>query len=228
MLVDTSNPFVTSAIKAMLFWGLYEGAELRFIRRYLRQDLDVVELGGSIGVVTCQIRKLISPDKRLICVEANPELIGTIENNLRLNDLVAGVSVLNFAIGYDDSHCHSVPMDFTGDNVGGHVSQTLQTGHTVNIPKATLSRIIEDNRLSSYVLVSDIEGAEAGIAIKDRAALRNCEQIIIELHDTVLDGVAISAQRLYQTFAGIDGFELRASYGPVYVFENSKQLNQEL
>lgn len=205
----------------MLFWGLYESAEIRFIQRYLRHDLDVVELGGSIGVVTCHIRKLISPDKRLICVEANPYLTGAIEDNLRLNDLVEGVSVLNRAIGYDASHYESVPMDFDGDNVGGHISQTTHSGHETSIQRTTLSQIIEDHSLHSYVLVSDIEGAEAGIAIKDRAALRNCEQIIIELHDTVLDGVGITAERLYQSFTDISGFKLRASYGPVYVFENS-------
>lgn len=221
IVVDTSNPLVTSTIKAMLFWGLYESAEIRFIRRYLRHDLDVVKLGGSIGVVTCQIRRLISPDRKVVCVEANPELTGAIKNNLRLNDLVNGVSVLNLAIGYDASHCKSVPMDFDGDNLGGLLSQTLHAGHETNIQRTTLSQIIEDYGLTSYVLVSDIEGAEAGIAIKDRAALRNCKQIIIELHDTVLDGVAISAERLYQSFTDIHGFKLRASHGPVYVFENS-------
>lgn len=225
IVVDTSNPLVTSRIKGMLFWGLYESAEIRFIRQHLRHDLDVVELGGSIGVVTCQIRRLISPDRKVVCVEANPDLIGAIENTLRLNDLVKGVSVLNLAIGYDASHCHSVPMDFDGDNLGGHISPSSNTAHKTNVQRATLSQIIEDNGLSSYVLVSDIEGAEAGIAINERGALRNCKQIIIELHDTVLDGVAVSVERMRQAFTDIHGFKLRDSHGPVCVFENSNSSN---
>ncbi|MDX6611681.1 MAG: hypothetical protein QOD75_867 [Blastocatellia bacterium] len=223
ILVDTNNPLVSAKTKAMLFWGLYESAEIRFIQRHLRRDLDVVELGGSIGVVTCQIRKLIASDRKVICVEANPKLIGSIQNNLHLNKLTAGVAILNRAIGYDSAHTQAVPMNFSGDNLGGHISSSSDTDHKVNVERGTLSQILEDNSLDSYVLVSDIEGAEAGIALNDSSALKNCRQIIIELHDAVLDGVAISVDRLFRMFSEVHGFQLRDSYGPVYVFENSNQ-----
>jgi hypothetical protein len=36
-------------VNAMLYWGIYESAEIRFVRRYLGNELDVIELGSSLG-----------------------------------------------------------------------------------------------------------------------------------------------------------------------------------
>ena len=71
---DTSSPRIAASSKAALFWRLYESAEIRYVNRWLSPDLDVVELGSSIGVVSSHIRRRLKPDRRLICVECDGEL----------------------------------------------------------------------------------------------------------------------------------------------------------
>src|SRR2546423_14009346 len=73
--VDTSDPAIAPRVKASLFWGFYESAEIRFVRQYLRRDCDAVELGSSLGVVSCNVRRRLMPRRRLVCVEANPRLL---------------------------------------------------------------------------------------------------------------------------------------------------------
>jgi len=46
-----------SKIKASIFWGIYESAEIRFIKKYIDDQYDIVDLGSSIGVSSVFIGK---------------------------------------------------------------------------------------------------------------------------------------------------------------------------
>jgi len=61
LIIDTSSPVVTPNIKAALLLQGYESGEYRFVRRYVPTDCDVIELGGSLGVISCTIRRRIDP-----------------------------------------------------------------------------------------------------------------------------------------------------------------------
>lgn len=74
MIIDTQNQYLTPSTKAEIFWGIYEGAEARFIQKYLTGDLGVIELGASIGIVSCCIKKKLNGKSKLIAVEAHPGL----------------------------------------------------------------------------------------------------------------------------------------------------------
>ncbi len=74
-VIDTSNSQVVKPQTASdLVLKIYERAEIDQVRSYLVPDYDVIELGGSIGVNTMQIRKKMGAGKRLITVEASPSL----------------------------------------------------------------------------------------------------------------------------------------------------------
>jgi hypothetical protein len=49
--------------KCALVFRMYESAEIRFIHRYLPNNIDVIELGSSIGVTSCEIRRMIKHDR---------------------------------------------------------------------------------------------------------------------------------------------------------------------
>ena len=98
--VDTSHAAISPSIKASLFWGLYESAEIRLVQRYLRPDLDVVELGSSLGVVACHIRRILSPDRRLVCVEADSSLLPILTSTLQRNACAGNLTIVAGAIDY--------------------------------------------------------------------------------------------------------------------------------
>lgn len=221
-VIDTSCALVNPEVKALLFWRLYESAEMRFVNQYLRRDLDVIELGSSLGVIACQIRRRINESSKLVCVEAIPELADQIDVNLNINALNKGVSIVRKAIDYGSPRGHTISFARGKSTIAGKIACRQDQGGHLIIETTTLSQVIGEHGIGDYVLVSDIEGAEAGIALQEKSALRNCKQIIIELHPTNFNDLEIDADQMCEIFINVHGFTLRDRYGPVCVFE--KQL----
>jgi hypothetical protein len=71
-----------AALVASIFWGLYESAEVRFVRRYLDPDLDCLELGSGIGLVSRVIAEALQPGRLLVCLEAREDLLACARENV--------------------------------------------------------------------------------------------------------------------------------------------------
>jgi FkbM family methyltransferase len=157
---------------AKLFFGIYERAEIYCIQRYLPSTLDVIELGGSLGVTTCHISRKLAPSRRVICVEAREDLCKQIEYVLAANRL-SNVTVVNRAIDYDSD-------TVTFETMGGTLSGRIGSGD-LTINATTLSDLVHNYGLSQYSLVVDIEGAEVPLLLKDGHALAQCRCLLIEM-----------------------------------------------
>ncbi len=196
--IDTSSPRVRSKTASDLFFGFYERAEIDQIQRYLDPDVDVVELGGSIGVGSTVIRRKMNASRKLVVIEADPDLAYQIKLNMRLNGILTHNVVIECkAIDY--SGLDSVSFMQQESNLSGRYSAG-QTGiGTIEVPTTTLSSILNRNELAEYSLISDIEGMEIPLFFQDEEALANCRQILIEI-----DGVEYKGQSL-----SVDDIEYR-------------------
>jgi len=107
-VIDTSDEVIAPRVKAKLFLRGYEHDEIRFVKRHLRRDLDVIELGSSLGVVAAHIARKLDPGRRLVCVEANPALLKSIWTNVHQNAPHARLDVVSGAVEYppDVIHVH--------------------------------------------------------------------------------------------------------------------------
>ena len=215
LTIDLHSCYVNPEIKASIFWGFYERAEIRFIQQYLRNDLDVIELGSSLGVTSSHICKKLSVSRQIICVEANPFLIEILARNVArhssgrnsiIHAAVAerdGMGKLKFFIGHDN----------TRSNLGS------LTDNGVDVPRISLSQITSRYQLKDYSLVSDIEGAEVNFIMDDIGALDRCQQIVIELHKTMWSGKSLEIEELVDKITEDHHFSLRTQHGAVFVFE---------
>jgi len=215
--VALDAPGVTPRTAAQIFWGIYESAELRFIERYLRPDLDVVVIGASIGAVTSAIALHQDPARRLVCVEANPQLIDLLRRNVASNAPGHPVEVVHRAISYGG---RTVRFGFGTTNTSGRLDQEDPGAEAVEVPASTLAELLRERDITRYALVADIEGAEAALIDKDADALLRCEQILIELHPTRFEDRDLGVEDLLH---GIEahGFALRARHGNVCFFERT-------
>ena len=217
--VDTSSPSVLPSTKAALFWGIYESAEARFVQSYLRRDLDVVELGSSLGVISAQIARRLGPSGTLICVEANPHLIGVIEKNVRRNCALARNRIVHGALSYDRGEKRShVAFAIDADNTASSLAGGGVGGEVVQVPALTLGELLNEHGVGEYTLVSDVEGAEIGF-IENDGELSRCRQLIIELHEADWGGRHFTVEEMRETLERRHGFRTRARHGPVFVFE---------
>lgn len=214
---DTSDPAIPDRVKAALAFRLYESSELRFLHAYLRPDLDVVELGGSMGVMATNIVRAQAAGHRLVTVEANPRLVPVLRGHAEGHAPPGhDVSVVHAAVAHGGTE--TVTLSFGDTSTNARVGGSQGLGD-VEVPATTLGALLERHEVGDYVLISDIEGAEAGILAHEPRALDRCRQAIVELHDTELDGEAVSWQELAERFVEVTGMHLVDQHGPVVVLE---------
>lgn len=212
---DCSSENILNSVKASIFWGIYESAEVRFVREYLRSDLDVIELGASIGVVTTHILRKIGNGNKCIALEANPNLMETLKSNLEINNNGKNYHIINKAVNYNAEA--EINFFLERDNV--HSSINKSTGKFVKVKSAKLSDILELYKIDSYALVCDIEGTEIEILLNDNELLLKCEQLIIELHDTYYQGSKYNVESMVKLITENVGLTNITNYGTVYYFK---------
>ena len=159
-----------------LVTGNYEAGERRAIARYLRRDLPVVELGGSMGVVACVTNKLLQNRKAHLVVEANPLAIPHLELNRALN--ACKFEIVNQAIAYGSETVTFRPSSsMCGNSItedGDQPPVTVQT--------AQLGELTRNRGFSRFNLVCDIEGVEYDLVCQEPEVLKNADTLIMETH----------------------------------------------
>lgn len=159
--------------------GLYERGERYMATHFYSGQRDVVELGASLGVISCELARRRRPAVRQISVEADPALAERARRNLALNGFY-DVIVEHCAIDYSGA----ATVNFAGGRgLSGHVS----TNGTIAVPAMTLSALLHRHGIAEYDLVMDIEGAEDPLFERDGDALQRCRQILIESDTGLLD-----------------------------------------
>jgi len=214
-IYDCSSDYILDSVKASIFWGIYESAEVRFVREYLRSDLDVIELGASIGVVTTHILRKIRNGNKCIALEANPNLMETLKSNIEINNNANNYHIINKAISYNGED--EIKLFLGRENV--HSSINKSNGEFVKVKSANLADILDEYKINSYALVCDIEGTEIEILLHDHEILLKCEQLIIELHDTYYQGSKYNVESMVKLITENVGFTNISNYGTVYYFK---------
>jgi len=212
---DLSNPLIPTSAKSSFIQNTYERDERKIIRKYLNPNLPVVELGASLGVVSCVTNKILNNPKDHVVVEANPSLIPIIEKNKDLNN--CQFSILNRASGYGASEAtFYVNKKFLSG------SSQRKTDKAISVPTITLKEICEKSGFKYFNLVCDIEGGEVDLVLNENSLLQEkvC-QIVLEVHPSVSGREVVEEmlRRLYKA-----GFErIRTGmYSTVVLLENKK------
>lgn len=158
----------------------YEREEADLILRHLPVDLPVIELGGSIGVVSALIRSRLAQGVKHLIVEANPALIEICRDNAQQGD-PADTEVVNAALGYG-----AAMLRFAlGDNIhANHLATTGQaTKRVIEVPAITLAELLgRMDPQGDFSLVCDIEGGELEMVRNEGAMLQRAAVVIMELH----------------------------------------------
>lgn len=201
---------------AALYFNIYESKEVLFINKYLNKKIPCIELGSSLGIVSCQIGKLNKNKK--IFIEANSTLKNTIESNLQLNG-IDNYEVINAAISYDKNGY--IEFSISDNNLTGKINHSQnRSSNLIRVKSTTLKEVIDKAGFEEYVLVMDIEGAEYELILNEAKSLTNCSQIIAEFHDFEYNNRTIKFQEIASLYLE-NGFKLVESYHNRYVFERS-------
>lgn len=159
-----------------LLTNKYEASERRAVARYLRRDIPVVELGGSMGVVACVTNKLLTDPAAHVVVEANPLAIPQLELNRKLNG--SQFEIVNCAIAYGaDSVTFRPSADLAGNSITRAGNQP-----PVTVKAVKLGALVEERGFNRFTLVCDIEGLEYDLVCHEADVLKQADMIIMETH----------------------------------------------
>lgn len=174
--LSVASEFLRPRLVEALETGRFEKSETVALKKNLNIDDQVLDLGGGIGYTGAVAGQIVS-GKNLMIVEANPNLISTIEENL-ISNLVFGARIINGA----------VVAEKTGETVPFYKSKSFWAGsvcagNAPRVQKIQVPAFCFKHALSDFkptVILCDIEGGEVDlftIKLPDHVRL-----IILELH----------------------------------------------
>lgn len=216
---------IAPAAKAPFVYGSYESAERRLLRDHLDPSLPVVELGGSIGVVSCLTNRRLHDPAAHVVVEANPALLPLLHANRERNG--CEFSVVHAALSYGASRVSfGAASNFTAGSASSHPAATgeAEPPDAVTVPAMTLRQILDDATVSRCTLVCDVEGAEWAMVAQDAEVLRErVAALVIELHPEPGGGRPIEA--LVEQISALGFVELERRR-ETFVFQGPSELRQ--
>lgn len=210
-IIHLDNRLLPLFFKGTIIADLYEQSERQIVQKFLSTDMPVIELGASIGVVSCMVnRRLKAPDQHVV-VEANPELIPTLKKNRDTNG--CRFAIIQAAIAYDSD---SITFFFNGVSLLGSI---YGQGRKTEVPTKTLQSIAENAGFDHFTLICDIEGSEISLLEHEMDYIReHVGLVLMETHDETPygdDGVTLVLDKL-----AANGFERIESNRTNHCFRN--------
>jgi FkbM family methyltransferase len=153
-----------SLTKLFLLDGQYEAPERRAVKKHLRRDLPVIELGGA-----------------LVVVEANPLAIPQLQLNKESNHCT--FEIVNRAIAYGvDTVTFCPTVDLASNSIESDGTQLYGTEQAVTVEAVQLGRLVTEHGFEKFSLVCDIEGKEYDLVCQEIEVLKKADVIIMETH----------------------------------------------
>ena len=181
--------------RSAFVFGEYEAGERKLIRRFLRADDRVIELGGCIGVLSCLVNSRLESQTHHLVVEANPELIPLLRRHRELNR--ADFQIEACAVAAEPEVTLSVHRLMTHSSV-----LTRDNSRRVTVQGRTLADL-HGAHGPFNVLLMDIEGSELEVLRTSTDLLWEYRLVIIELHEEQLYPDGLEECRRILTSVGL-------------------------
>lgn len=210
--LDTNGQVFTTFERGSLWLQRYEDPERVAIARFLEPDLPVVDLGASVGALSCLVNRRLQRPTAHVAVEPNAALISSLERNRELNR--ASFAIVHAALAY----AGAAGFAPGADNLEGRVIHDAGSGPVVRT--VTLGQLLDQFGFDRVTLICDIEGTETELLAHEAETLADrVSTFIIEFHPWIygVERVRELVQQLRQ--AGFD--EIWTQYG-TYVFKNTR------
>jgi FkbM family methyltransferase len=177
----------TRTYRACFWKGTYEEEERALVKRWIRPNDSVLELGACLGVVSCVTNKLLDEKSRHVVVEANPLCIPTLRRNKELNR--SEFQVEHCAVGQPPELTFYLHPTYI---VGGNAQRV--TERPVRVPAKALLQFEKESGPFT-ALIMDIEGGELEVLKQSADLLKRFRIVIVELHEFAIGQEGVSACR---------------------------------
>lgn len=169
-------------VKRILVQDNYEMSERALIKKSVKPNDVVLEMGGSIGVVAAIASKIVGNNGRVISIEASKKLAKQAESWLKDSGNVLNLNGFGFPVDVLPDKYKNLYFLDDDNSLGGRVDFTKKASETNPIPSFDLHTIETQYKCKPNVLILDIEGSERVLLEKETELPYYVKTIIIEMH----------------------------------------------
>lgn len=224
LLFSVDHPSITRGVKGLFLLNRYERPEREALRTCIDPTLPVIELGASIGVISCLTNKRLLDPSRHVVVEANPDLIPLLESNRERNG--CRFTVLHAAVCYSSKEVDFLISDSILASSATRMDSRFTTSRKVKVPTITLKEILDRFGFSRCTLICDIECGEVELVDQEIETIqKHVSSILMEIHNTTLDSQTVDT--LVRTLNDA-GFILARRIRKTYIFIRSHHANRDV
>lgn len=158
----------------------YELAERTLIARHLKPHARVLELGGSLGIVSCFVNKKLTDPKAHVVLEPYADLVPWITRNRDQNACAFSIENKIVARG------GKVFLDKSRGSDSGQVVEASSGVDVDVIETIGWDELEKKHGIAFDTLVADIEGAEYELLTNFAANILRLKTVIIEMHPHIM------------------------------------------
>ena len=181
-----ANKNVDPVTRFLMKFNLWEKKERNLISQ-IYENIDTIEAGGGIGIISLYIKKKIKDSKHII-LEPNEDFHDTIKKNFETNNLNKNnLFILNLALS-NENFSNITFFDFISPFTNkinlDSLEYTKKTNKNKIVNTVSIPKILEDYKINNFQLIMDVEGEEYNIIKKNNEWLKKCKCILYECHHT--------------------------------------------
>lgn len=183
VLLAFDDPVFTEDMKKSIILGQFgpnRAWVTEIVSHITAAEMDVIEIGAGSGFMSCMVNKQLSSQYMHIAIEANPNLIQTLERTRTLNS--ADYVILNKAYAPNQEEIEfKVYEDYkSGTPQGGRGQPT----DVITVPATSLREVSDDLEIDEFVLYSNMEGMEFEMIDTELDFIKShCPLVVISFHD---------------------------------------------
>ena len=174
--------------KRRILRGGYETAERKLVAKFVKQGDQVLEFGGSLGVVSSILAQRVGASGRVISVEPDDSLRLAFNYQMQLNNLeVKCICALGCPIWAEavPDEWKSQSFSNQGHSLSGRAERGGADDGVGSAPWKTALEICHESSLEPNVLIVDIEGAETVWCEHSPNFPKSVDLLIVEFHPEI-------------------------------------------
>jgi FkbM family methyltransferase len=196
-----------SALDHQLIYGEFERMEMGFVKRLLRRDMTVVDVGAHHGLYTLLASKRVGSDGRVVAIEPSPRECVRLEKHLRINRC-SNVELVACAVGEDPAETDLYVVDGIHDWCNSlRPPATDEPAKTVRVQLRRLDEILSDLQISEVDFIKlDVEGAELSVLLGAIGLLHRESRpaMLVEVQDVRTQRWGYAAREILQFLIRMD------------------------
>jgi len=211
-----NTPYSYGTKKGLLN-GRYEVSERRLLQGKIQKGDVVIEMGGSIGVLTALLAHEAGAGGLVVSIEASKSITAYSKKWLEARGNIKVFTGFAFPVYEINKKIELKNFDEEGGSLGGkldfEVDDQPANGHEE--PVFDIKRIMQECTIAPTVVVADVEGSERILTAIKPAYPPSVRMVLMEMHEHMY-GVD-TRNRIIDAIEG-DGFTITDQQDGVYLF----------